>query len=288
MRDIQDMVVSLVNRAPDTHKGTYGTVLSVCGSFGMAGAAVLCAKAALRVGAGLSVCATPRSVYPVIGGALPEAVFVPLSETENGTVTPHVSRETRAWQQKAAALVVGCGLGRGAAVESAVLTLLDEARCPVVLDADGINAVSAHILEREREIPPLILTPHPMEMARLLHCSVDEVQRDREGAAKRAAAKFHAVAVLKGHHTVVADEHGHLYINQTGNPGMATAGSGDVLAGTIGGLLAQGLSLWEAATVGVYLHGAAGDRAAQRVGVPSLMASDIADGLCEVFCEFSK
>ena len=288
MNNIQDIVVSLTNRAPDTHKGTYGTVLSVCGSFGMGGAAVLCAKAALRVGAGLSVCATPRSVYTVMGGALPEAVFVPLAETENGTVTPHVSRETRGWQQKAAALVLGCGLGRGDAVEAAVLNLLEEAPCPVVLDADGINAVSAHILKRERETPPLILTPHPMEMARLLHCSVDEVQRDRESAAGRAAERFHAVAVLKGHHTVVADEHGRVYINQTGNPGMATAGSGDVLAGMIGGLLAQGLSPFEAAAVGVYLHGAAGDAAIKRVGVPSLVSSDLLDGLCEVFRGFSK
>lgn len=288
MGNIQDIVVSLVERESDTHKGTYGTVLTVCGSYGMAGAALLCTKGALRVGAGLAVCATPRSVYPVIGGALPEAVFVPTAETEQGTVTPTVSRETRAWQQKAAALVVGCGLGRGAAVESAVLTLLSEARCPMVLDADGINAVSAHILKRESETPPLVLTPHPMEMARLLGCSVEEVQHDREGAAKRAAERFHAVAVLKGYHTVVADEHGQLYVNETGNPGMATAGSGDVLAGMVGGLLAQGLSAWDAATVGVYLHGLAGDRAAERVGAPSLMASDIADGLCEVFGDFSK
>ncbi len=283
MRDIQDIVVSLKNRAPDSHKGTYGTVLSVCGSYGMAGAAMLCAKAALRVGAGLVACATPRSVYPLIGGALPEAVFVPLCETERGTVTPHVSRETRNWQQKARAMVVGCGLGQGDAVETAVLTLLEEARCPIVLDADGINAVAKHILKRERETPPLILTPHPMEMARLLHCSVDEVQADRESAATRAATLFHAVVVLKGHRTVVADEHGTVYVNGTGNPGMATAGSGDVLAGIIGGLLAQGLSLFEAATVGVYLHGAAGDAAAARVGVPSLLASDIVDGLCDVF-----
>ncbi len=288
MNNIQDIVVSLTKRAPDTHKGTYGTVLSVCGSFGMAGAAVLCAKAALRAGAGLSVCATPRSVYTVVGGALPEAVFVPLAETQQGTVTVDVSRETREWREKATAMVVGCGLGRGAAVESAVLSLLDEARCPVVLDADGINAVSAHILKRESETPPLVLTPHPMEMARLLHCSVEEVQRDRVETAKRAAAQFHAVAVLKGHHTVVADEHGNVYVNETGNPGMATAGSGDVLAGVIGGLLAQGLAPFEAACVGVYLHGTAGDAAVKRVGVPSLMASDILDGLCEVFCKFSK
>lgn len=283
MRNIQDIVVSLANRPSDSHKGTYGTVLSVCGSYGMAGAAVLCAKATLRAGAGLVVCAIPRSVYPIIGGALPEAVFVPVAETERGTVTAHVSRETANWQKKARALVVGCGLGQGDAVESAVLTLLSEARCPVVLDADGINAVSKHILKRERETPPLILTPHPMEMARLLHCSVDEVQRDREGTAKRAAMLFHAVVVLKGHRTVVADEHGAVYVNDTGNPGMATAGSGDVLAGVIGGLLAQGLSPFEAAMVGVYLHGTAGDAAAKRVGIPSLLASDIVDGLCEVF-----
>ncbi|MBQ3259393.1 MAG: NAD(P)H-hydrate dehydratase [Clostridia bacterium] len=283
MRNIQDIVVSLANRPPDSHKGTYGTVLAVCGSYGMAGAALLCTKAALRAGAGLAVCATPCSVYPIIGGTLPEAVFVSLAETENGTVTANVSRETKRWQSKAKALVVGCGLGQGDGVQAAVLSLLDEARCPVVLDADGINAVSGHILKREHDMPPLILTPHPMEMARLLQCSVDEVQRDREGVAKRAAQQFHAVVVLKGHHTVVVAPDGTIYVNETGNAGMATAGSGDVLAGVIGGLLAQELSPFEAAAVGVYLHGAAGDVAARRTGMPCLMASDIVDGLCEVF-----
>lgn len=277
----QDIVVRLQNRAADSHKGTYGTVLAVCGSYGMAGAAFLCAKAALRSGAGLVACATPDSAYRIIGGALPEAVFLPLAETESGTVTAHVSRETREWQRKANALVVGCGLGQSDAVVAAIETLLAETKIPTVLDADGINAFSRHIVEREEAAPPLILTPHPAEMARLLHCSVADVQCDRVAAAKTAAERFHAVAVLKGHRTVVADESGLLYINENGNAGMATAGSGDVLAGIIGGLLAQGLSPAEAAIGGVYLHGAAGDAAAKQSAV-ALIASDIIEGLREV------
>lgn len=278
----QDIVDRLSNRAADSHKGTYGTVLTVCGCYGMAGAAFLCSKAALRSGAGLVACATPDAVYRIIGGALPEAVFVPLAETENGTITTAVSRETRAWRSKASAMVVGCGLGQGDAVTLGVTQLLDETAIPTVLDADGINAISQHIVTREGGAP-LVLTPHPAEMARLLHCSVDEVQRDREGAAKLAAERFCAVAVLKGHRTVVADPNGLLYTNETGNPGMATAGSGDVLAGIIGGLLAQGLSPAEAAIGGVYLHGAAGGVMAQRVSQPALIATDIIKGLKEVF-----
>ena len=272
-------------RDPDSHKGTYGTLLAVCGSDGMAGAAALSAKAALRCGVGLVACATPRCVYPLVAAAVPEAVFVPLSQTENGTLDIAALGQLRPWQRKATACLIGCGLGRADATTLAVHALLAEIGCPTVVDADGINALALHTMETETAAP-LILTPHPAEMARLLGCSVEEVQRDRTAAACEAARRYHAVAVLKGHRTVVADERGVQYINESGNAGMATAGSGDVLAGMIGGLLAQGLSAVDAAICGVYLHGTVGDRVAARLSQRSLIASDLIEELPSLFLTF--
>lgn len=264
-------------RAADSHKGTYGTLFSLCGSYGMAGAAILSSRAALRCGVGLAVCATPESIYPIVAGAVPEAVFAPYRD-------PLSAYEP--WKEKATALLIGCGLGDGA--DEAVLHLLNTATVPTILDADGINAAARHIPIRKAGSAPLVLTPHPAEMARLLHTSVKAVQSDREGAAVQAAKAFHAVVVLKGHRTVVADENGVVFVNPTGNPGMATAGSGDVLAGMIGALLAQGAAAADAAVCGVYLHGAAGDRAAEELSQRALVASDLIDALPKLFSQIER
>ncbi len=273
-------------RAADSHKGTYGTLLTVCGSYGMAGAAVLCAKAAYRSGVGLCACATPKSIYPIVASAVPEAVFLPLDTDESGLSLSNLVT-IRRFQKRASAMVIGCGLGTGESTVQAIHTLFQQTAIPLVLDADGINAISLHIPVRETEAP-LILTPHPAEMARLLGCSVEEVQCDRDRAAKQAATNLHATVVLKGHRTVVADEQGVLWHNESGNAGMATAGSGDVLAGIIGGLLAQGFSPRDAAVCGVYLHGAAGDLMAQRLSQQSLMASDLLQGLPPLFLQLEQ
>lgn len=273
-------------RAADSHKGTYGTLLTVCGSYGMAGAAILCAKAAYRSGVGICACATPKRIYPIVASAVPEAVFLPLDTDENGLSLSNLT-DIRRFQKRASAMVIGCGLGMGESTVQAVHTLFQQATVPLVVDADGINALSLHIPVRETEAP-LILTPHPAEMARLLGCSVEEVQRDRDRAAVQAATDLGAVVVLKGHRTVIADEHGVLWHNESGNAGMATAGSGDVLAGMIGGLLAQGFSPRDAAVCGVYLHGAAGDLAAERLSQQSLMASDLIEGLPPLFLQLEQ
>ena len=259
-------------RAADSHKGTYGTVLTVCGKEGMAGACILSAKAAFRCGAGLVACAVPRCIYPVVAVAVPEAVF----SVDND----------EAYLKKASAVLVGCGLGNDEEARRRVAAVLSRCCVPVVVDADGINALSQHILtEKETEALPMILTPHPAELARLLACSVAHVQGDRDNAAVEAARRYHAVVVLKGHQTVIADENGVFYRNQTGNPGLATAGSGDVLAGMIVSLLAQGLSLRDAARCGVYFHGLAGDRAAHKLSQHALMASDLLLELPSLFLE---
>lgn len=287
MKFPNDLPSCFPKRAADSHKGTYGTLLTVCGSYGMAGAALLSAKAALRSGVGLVACATPRSAYDVIASAVPEAVFVPLPETD-GKLNGEAPLVLRKWQKKADALLVGCGLGQSDTVTQGVIALLSETTLPVILDADGINTIAVHTIERETDTFPLILTPHPAEMARLLGCSVEKVQQDREQAAVQAARQYKAIAVLKGHRTVVADQNGVLYVNETGNPGMATAGSGDVLAGMIGAFAAQGMTPAQAAICGVYLHGLAGDRAAARLSQQALLASDLIDALPELFLQLEQ
>lgn len=271
-------------RAADSHKGTYGTLLSVCGSYGMAGAAVLAARAAGRCGTGLVVAALPESIYPIAAAQLPEVVFAPLKNhtcvDDIKQLTPHL--------QKCTALLIGCGLGDTIATEHMVEALLNATDRPIVLDADGINAAARHISILETAHPPLILTPHPKELARLLHCSVEQVQADRQGAAQTAASRFHATIVLKGHRTVIAKPDGTVTINETGNPGMAVAGSGDVLAGMIAGLTAGGLSPWNAACCGVYLHGAAGDLAAERLSQHAMLPTDILDELGMLFLQLEK
>ncbi len=271
-------------RAADSHKGTYGTLLSVCGSYGMAGAAVLAARAAGRCGTGLVIAALPESIYPIAAAQLPEVVFAPLKEdactNRMKELTPHF--------KKCTALLIGCGLGNTVASEQLVEALLNATKGPVVLDADGINAAARHISILETAHPPLILTPHPKELARLLHSTVEEVQAGRQTAALTAASRFNAVVVLKGHHTVITDPNGTVTVNETGNPGMAVAGSGDVLAGMIAGLVAQGFSPFDAARCGVYLHGAAGDLAAARLSQHAMLPTDILDELGTLFSQLEK
>lgn len=267
-------------READSHKGTYGTVLSVCGSYGMVGALVLAARAAGRCGAGRVVAALPQSVYPIAAMQLPEVVFAPLKEDFLGSLMPYLHTCT--------ALLCGCGCGDTKTTAQYVRTLLREAPCPIVLDADGINAAAWHISILKTAHPPLILTPHPKELSRLIDSTVEEINADRQAAALEAAHTFDAIVVLKGHRTVVAAPNGTLYINETGNPGMAVAGSGDVLAGMIAGLAAQGLSPWDAAVCGVYLHGAAGDLAAARVSQHGLLPTDILNELGALFLQLES
>ena len=271
-------------RESDSHKGTYGTLLSVCGSYGMAGAAILAARAATRCGTGLVIAALPESIYPIAATALPEVVFTPLTDAplavQMKTLTPSL--------QKSTALLCGCGLGNTTETASLVEALLQAAECPVILDADGINAAVRHISILETAHSPLILTPHPKELARLLHGTVEQVQADRKAAALTAARRFGATVVLKGHRTVIANADGTIFVNQNGNPGMAVAGSGDVLAGMIAGLAAQGLSPWDAAQCGVYLHGAAGDLAAMRLSQHAMLPTDILDELGTLFLQLES
>ncbi len=274
-------------RAADSHKGTYGHLLTVCGSYGMAGAAQLCLRGALRSGAGLVTAALPRSVYPLLAPVVPEAVYLPLPE-ENGQLSMEAEPLLHRAVSGSTAVVIGCGLGTGGAQRELVRRLCRESTRPVVLDADGINAIDLHILKEEIGSAPLILTPHPGEMARLLGLSVEEVQRHRRQIARRFADETGVILVLKGHRTLISAPGRPVLENPTGNPGMATGGSGDVLAGIIGSLAAQGMDPYFAAVCGVYIHGAAGDRAAERLSQHSMLPSDLIEELPNLFLQFEK
>jgi hydroxyethylthiazole kinase-like uncharacterized protein yjeF len=257
------------------HKGTFGHAGLIAGSAGKTGAAAMAAMAALRIGAGLVTVATPRSVSDVLEAKLLEAMIFPVPETEARTLSKQALESLRAFAADKTALAIGPGIGTHPDTQTLVHNLLVEVNKPMVLDADGINALAGHREMLSRAGGPLVLTPHPGEMARLLGITSAEVQRDRLGVAARLAREQHVCVVLKGAGTIVAGPDGRLAVNSTGNPGMATAGTGDVLTGIITGLLAQGLSAWDAACAGVYLHGLAGDLAASEQGEMGLIAGDV-------------
>ncbi len=256
---------SLLRRRADSHKGNYGHVLVIGGAVGMTGAPILCGQAALRSGAGLVSVVVPKAVYPIVARkAAAELMVHPLPKA-----LPALLR-------KADVIALGPGFSRGPAQRALVRRLLSRAKQPMVIDADGISALKGlRKLPRSHQAGEVVLTPHPGEMANLLGISIKEVQSNRKKIAGKTAKRLGAIVVLKGHRTVTASPSGRVSINTTGNPGMATAGMGDVLTGVIAALIGQGLAAFNAAALGAYLHGLAGDIAAKRVGQVSLTAGDV-------------
>ncbi|MFL6198090.1 MAG: NAD(P)H-hydrate dehydratase [Thermoanaerobaculia bacterium] len=273
----------LPERKPGTHKGDYGHVLILAGSPGKAGAAILAARAAVRSGAGLVTAAVPASILDVVDLGSIESMTLPLPDLS-------LERVLEAAEGKSV-LAMGPGLGQEKETAEAVRRIALEVPLPLVLDADGINAfappagTAPELAGRSAET---VLTPHPGELGRLLGIPTSEVQADRIAAARRAAAEAEAVVVLKGYRTLVATPGGEVHVNPTGNPGMATGGTGDVLTGLIAGLLAQGLGALDAARLGVYLHGLAGDLAAARTGEAALAAGDLLTYLPAAFLEVEE
>ena len=263
-------------RPQESNKWTFGRVLCVCGSHGMAGAAYLSGKAALRCGAGLVEILTPDENRTVIQTLLPEAVVSTYSSDSPDTdfIKATVSR--------ADAIVCGCGLGISDSSLAVLSAVLHCATAPTVLDADALNLLSRNP-SLMKYVTGKIVTPHPMEMARLTGMTVEEVSANRNALCHDYAQRNGVVCVLKGHRTAVSDGGQQVYVNRSGNSGMATGGSGDVLAGIIGGILAQGregrLTIMQTACLGVYIHGLCGDAAAQKFGEYSLIASDIIEAL---------
>jgi NAD(P)H-hydrate epimerase len=283
----RDQVRRLVQPRPaDAHKGDFGRVVVVAGSTGKTGAASLAAMGALRSGAGLVTVACPRCCQAVIAASGLEFMTEGLDDTAAGTV--HLSGAEAALALDADVIVIGPGLGRGEAVTTFVHEVFEKSEAPLVIDADALNAFAgepAALVGREGRA--VIITPHPGEMARLLGCTVDDVQADRLGLAADFARSHRVHVVLKGHRTVIATPDGRVFVNPTGCAGMATGGTGDVLAGMLGAWLAQLLDADAACRLGVFLHGAAGELADADVGEVSMTAVDLAEHLGDAILELT-
>ena len=249
----------------------------------MPGACALSTLAALRSGAGLVKVATTERNLPILASQIYEAVYLPMQTTETGEICWEKNAVVlQPALKQASAVLIGCGLGNTAATQELLRNVVNLVECPLIMDADGLNALASCIDIMQKQKPNWILTPHPGEMSRLTQKPVSEILTTLEQSAETFAKRFHVICVLKDFHTVTAVSDGMTYVNLSGNNGMATAGSGDVLAGVIGSLLAQGMKAEEAASLGVYVHGLAGDAAKEKCGVRGMMASDIIEGLKEV------
>lgn len=272
----ETMVASkLPARPPDAHKGTFGTVTVIAGSLGLTGAAAMASEAALRSGAGLSTLGCPASLWNVMATKLTEVMTRGLSDGSRGAISSDALYEALELVEKVDAVVLGCGLGTHPDTCEFVHRLVKLVHKPMIIDADGLNALAQDTSTLEGDHGDLVLTPHPGEMSRLLGTSTQAVQSNRVDVVREAASRFHCVVVLKGARTLIADPSGRVCINPTGGPGLATGGTGDVLAGTIGGLLAQGLSPLDAAVCAVFVHGRAGDIAADELGAAGTIAGDV-------------
>ena len=263
----------LPDRKPDSHKGDYGKILLLCGSRGYTGAAALAATGALRSGAGLVYLAVPESIYAIEACKLTEAIVLPLPD-EGGTIAMSALPEIRRLLPKMDAVLIGCGLGQSEGTRAVLETVLREFSGPVVVDADGINLLAKHMdILRERHAST-ILTPHAGEFVRI----GGDNKADRVAETQRFAGEYGCILLLKGHETVISDGK-ETYVNQTGNPGMAVGGSGDVLSGIIVSLLGQGIEPLKAAACGAWLHGRAGDLCAETLGEYGMLPSDMLEVL---------
>jgi NAD(P)H-hydrate epimerase len=266
--------ILLPARPASGHKGTFGHLLLVAGSTGKSGAAALAAEGGLRAGSGLATLACPAHLNPIFETKLTEVMTVPLPEVDGMVSMQAIADIEGLWQDKSV-LAIGPGLGVGEEIGGLVRRLVRDCPLPMVIDADGLNALVGHLeVLHERKVPT-VLTPHPGEMSRLLGCSVAEVEADRISIARKFACEHGVILVLKGARTLVAEPEGTVFVNGSGNASLACGGTGDVLTGVIGGLLGQGLTAVAAVLLGVYLHGRAADRLFETQGRAGILASDL-------------
>lgn len=285
----EDVFRSLKKRAENSNKGDYGKLLIIAGSNRYRGAAALATLAALRCGTGLVTLAATKPVCDAAAAKLYECVYIELPEGSAKNIsTDSAIPLLRESLKTSTAILFGCGAGNNEDTERLLEYLLRNARCPLMIDADGINAMTANINILKEAAAPVILTPHPGEMARVCAVAVKDIEKDRSGSAIRFAEKHKAYIVLKGHKTVVASPKGELLTNRSGNPGLAKAGSGDVLAGMIAAFLAQGISPFEAAAAGVHLHGLAADLAAKQLSQYAMLPSDLPYYLSKILSEHGR
>lgn len=275
--DADDIKNILPKVNKNANKGSLGHQLNICGSYKMFGASVIATKASLRAGAGLVKLIVPNSAYPLVAGHLTQPIFNPVAD-ENGYFSSDSIGVIKADLPWAKSIVMGCGMGNTDGTREVVDSVLFNAECPVVVDADGINSIVSHISILKEIKVPVVLTPHPGEMARLTSKTIAEVQENRIGVAKEFAKQNNVVLVLKGANTVVTDGE-NVFVNITGNPAMAMGGTGDMLSGIIGAFIAQGANAFDAAKVGVYIHGLCGDVASQKLSRRGIVVDDMIDQL---------
>ncbi len=280
----RDLSRLLAPRPIDSNKGVYGHALVVGGSLGKSGAAAMAAMAVLRAGAGLSTVAVPRGVLPSVASFAAELMTEPLPETKAGAIDTAALHQAAELASAMTVVAVGPGIGRAPETFDFVHQLVKQVKCPMVIDADGLNSFQGKTELLDGSHRPLVLTPHPGEMSRLTGLPIKAIQSDRLTVARNFAREHHLVLVLKGSNTIVALPDGQAWVNPTGNPGMATGGTGDILTGMVAGVIAQMPDdVARAAVAAVYLHGLAGDVAAETMGEHSLTATDLLTALPEAF-----
>ncbi len=281
----RDFAPRIGKRPSDSNKGLYGHVLVIGGSFGKAGAAAMAGMAALRAGAGLSTVATSKSALPTVAGFFPEVMTEPLEETDEGSIAGSAFGRLEELTKGMTVLAIGPGISRVPETSALVRALVQRRKLPIVLDADGLNAFEGRADELSGKGRTLVITPHPGEMARLAGCSIPDVQKDRLGTARKFAHAHDLIVVLKGNRTLVVQPDGEAWVNTTGNPGMSTGGTGDILTGMVASMVAQTKTvknpdaILQAVCAAVHLHGLAGDCMLQEVGEHAMVATDLLRGL---------
>ena len=271
----KDAAGILPKRKPDTHKGTYGHLVVIAGSRGKGGAAALSSISALRAGTGLVTLALPECLNISFEAGIPEVMTLPLPDTKEGTIDKSALNILIKFLEGKSALLIGPGITTNPSTSSLIKNLIKKVSCPMLIDADALNIIADKIELLKDKLFPVIVTPHPGEMARMLNTTSKEIQANRIESSRKLSVEYGIYVILKGARTIVATPEGEVYVNPTGNPGMATAGTGDVLSGIIAGFMTQGLSARDSSILGVYLHGLAGDIGAEKLSQTALIASDL-------------
>ena len=278
---IQEAIQRFPRRSPSAHKGDLGHVLVLAGSAGYTGAAYLTSQAAALSGSGLVTLAAGKTIYPIMAEKLTEVMVRPFFETKDASLSLMAEKELLSFAERCDAVAMGPGMSQNRETQQLIRSLVMKLKKPMVIDADGINALAGHADTLKKATAGTVLTPHPGEMARLTGSQIEHIERSRKDVALAFASEYNTVLVLKGRETVVASPSGEVYVNRTGNAGMASGGTGDILTGMIASFIGQKASPFDAAVLGVYFHGLAGDLAVKEKGPLSLLATDLLQKLPE-------
>ena len=284
----EEIKEKLPERFPESHKGTFGKLLCICGSKNMPGAAYFCVESAVKCGVGLVKTVIPDSIYVATSKKISETVFFIAKEDNEGFISDDSLEDILKESENCTAILVGCGMGWNCSTKNIVYALIRHSKVPIIIDADGINVVSENIDVLKEAKSSIVITPHLKEMSRLINKDVEFISVNKASCAKDFSKKYGVITVLKGNKTIVSDEKGNLYVNETGNAGMAKGGSGDVLAGMIGSFLAQKMSAIDSALCGVFIHGMSGDEAKNKKSMIAMTPTDIINELPYIFLKFEQ